>query len=228
MRFNTTTVVLALLLTVVWLVGCVDVPSNGPEVPVIESEYRFLNAASDLGSVGITLDLGDGVSGLDFGGSSAHQTYPSGNRLAVLSNGDSLRIAMTAEQRATVMILPKTGVIREFTKLIERRIFDSSTVNTAKIRVAHAGVATAAGALVAGGDLDVTIAGTDTSVTVTVSYGQVSAYVSVPAGSYTLIATASGGTVAVATTTVDASNQRYTNVITGDVSALSFVNLSDN
>ena len=212
---------LTILVFSAWLLSCVDVPSTGPTPPEINSEFRFLNAAADAGNVSFSFDLGDAISGLDFGEASSHQTYPSGNRLAVLSNGDSLRIAMTAEQRATVVLLPKTLATREFVKLIERRIFDPA--GTAQIRVAHAGLAGAA----AGGDLDVTVVGADT-FTVTVSYRGVSDYASVPAGSYTLTATASGDTVAVATTTVDVSNSRSTSVIIDDVSAPSFVNLSDN
>jgi len=121
------------------------------------------------------------------------------------------------------VVLPLTLATREFVKLIERRIFDPAGTSTAKIRVAHAGLAGAA----AGGDLDVTFASADTSVTVTVSYRGVSAYASVPAGSYTVTATATGDTVAVGTTTVDFS-VRATSVIIGDVSAPSFVNLLDN
>jgi hypothetical protein len=208
----------------VWLISCVDVSSTGPTPPDFNSEFRFLNAAADLGNVSISFDLGDAVSVLGFGAANSHQTYPSGNRIGALSSGDSLRVAMTAEQRATVVILPLTGTVREFIKMIERRIFDSAATSGARIRVAHAGLAGAA----EGGDLDVTIAGADTSLTVMVSYRDVSGYASVPAGSYTLTAMASGDTVAVATTTVDLSSARYTSVITGDVSAPSFVDLSDN
>lgn len=215
---------LVILLFSAWLTSCVDVSSTGPTPPEFNSEYRFLNGAADLGNVSISFDLGDAVSSLDFGAANSHQTYPSGNRLAVVSNGDSLRIAMTSEQRATVLILPLTGTVREFVKLIERRIFDPAGTSTARIRVAHAGLAGAA----AGGDLDVTVAGADTSFTWTVSYRGFTSYAQVPAGSYTLTATASGDSVAVATTTVNLSNSRYTSVITGDVSAPSFVDLSDN
>ncbi len=224
MKLKATIVILSSLLLSVWLLSCVDVSSTGPTPPVINSEFRFLNGAADAGNVGFAFDLGAAVSGLGFGEANSHQTYPSGNRLAVASNGDSLRIAMSAEQRATVVVLPLTLATREFVKLIERRIFDPAGISTAKIRVAHAGLAGAA----AGGDLDVTFAGADTSWTVTVSYRGVSGYASVPSGSYTLTATASGDSVAVATTTVDVSNTRATSVIIGDVSAPSFVNLSDN
>lgn len=224
MKLKATIVILSSLLLSVWLMSCIDVSSTGADPPTIESEFRFLNAAADAGNVSISFDFGSGVSGLDFGDADTHQTYPSGNRLAVLSNGDSLRIAMTAEQRSTVVILPKVLPTREFVKLIERRIFDASDTPTGRIRVAHAGLAGAA----AGGDLDVTFTSADTSVTETVSYRGVSAYAAVPAGSYTLTATASGDTVVVATTTVDVSNSRSTSVIVGDVSAPTFVNLSDN
>ncbi len=244
MRFNTTTVVLALLLTVVWLVGCVDVPSNGPEVPTIESEYRFLNAASDLGSVGITMDLGPAVSGLAFGSSNSHQTYPSGNRLAVLDNGDSLRVAVTAEQRATVMILPLTGQTREFVKLIERRIFDAAALAPEDIMLpindttgAHVDDTTFAAAAVGrlrcvtavpGETYDITIQGENITldaahfvenslVTADVEYRTIGAYTPMRVGSYTVsVAASADPTTVLASTAVTLGAAKQTCVVASD------------
>ena len=223
MKLKATIVILSSLLMSVWLMSCIDVSSTGSTPPTIESEFRFVNGAEDAGIVSMTFDFGSSVSALGFGESNAHQDYPSGNRVAALSDGDTLRIAMTAEQRATVVVLPLTLPTREFIKAIERRIFDIPSTLTTGIRVIHAAVAGAA----AGGDLDVTFASADTSVTTTVSFRGVSGYAAVPAGSYTVTATATGDTVVVATTTVAVSG-RSTSVIMGDVSAPSFVNLSDN
>ncbi len=225
MKLKATIVILSSLLLSVWLMSCIDVSSTGVTPDLLKSEFRFLNAAADAGSVGFTFALAGqpAVGALDFGESNSHQTYDSGSRSATLSNGDAFIIAMSAEQRATVVLLPMTLSTREFVKLIERRTFDNPSTLTSGIRVVHAGLAGAA----AGGDLDVTFASADTSVTRTVSYRGVSDYARVPAGSYTVTVTASGDTTVVATTTVDVST-RATSVIIGDVSAPSFANLVDN
>ena len=62
-----------------------------------------------------------------------------------------------------------------------------------------------------------------------VAYKAVSNYMNVPAGSYTIDVFAAGDTTAILSTTVDASNSRYTSVVVGDATGtMSFVNLSDN
>lgn len=134
---------------------------------------------------------------------------------------------MTTDQRATVLILPLTNPFREILKLIERRIFDDATTSTARIRVVHV----AADGANAGGDLDVTITGADTSITVSgLSFKGNSGYFSVPAGNYKLDAFAAGDTNVVLTTTITAAPSRYTSVITGDLGggAAAFVNMADN
>ena len=232
MKFITTAVMLTIMLMVVWLVGCTDVPSTAPDPIEVNSEYRFLNAAPDLNSVDLSFDLGPAVSGLAFQASNSHATYPSGARVGVASSGDTLRIAMTTDQRATVLILPLTESFREFIKLIERRIFDPATTPTARIRVVHVAVDSAAvDTVIAGSALDVTITGTDTSITVSgLTYKGNSGYFSVPAGSYQLDVFAAGDTNAVMTTTITAATSRYTSVITGNLGGgtAAFVNLADN
>lgn len=227
MKFITTTVMLTIMLMVAWLVGCTDVPTTAPDPIEVNSEFRFLNAAGDLNSVDLVFDLGPNVSGLAFQSTTDHATYPSGARVGAASNGDTLRIAMTTDQRATVLILPLTNPFREILKLIERRIFDDATTSTARIRVVHV----AADGANAGGDLDVTITGADTSITVSgLSFKGNSGYFNVPAGSYQLDAFAAGDTNVVFTTTITAATSRYTSVITGDLGggAAAFVNMADN
>jgi len=225
MKLKATIVILSSLLLSVWLMSCIDVSSTGIPPELLKSEFRFVNAAADAGNVSFSFDLAGqpAVSDLGFGEANSHQTYDSGSRNATLSNGDSFIIAMSAEQRASVVLLPMTLSTREFLKAIERKTFLNPSTLATGIRVIHAGVAGAA----AGDDLDVTFASADTSVTTTVSYRGVSDYASVPAGSYTVTVTASGDTTVVGTTTVDFSF-RATSVIIGDVSAPSFVNLLDN
>ncbi len=228
MNLKTTTVVLASL-CLAWLVGCADVSSTGPTPPEFFSEYRFLNADSDLGDVNISLDLGPSVSGLGFMDANSHQTYPSGNRLGVLSNGDSLRIAMTSEQRATVMILPRTGATREFIKLIERRIFDPPTTSSGRLRVAHAVVTTDAdGNLVPAPSVDVTITGADTVAVEALEYTDNSGYLELTPGNYTLSVVATGDSTVLATTDVAVSNARATSVLAGDLGAAAWINMQDN
>ncbi len=255
MKVKTTTVMLVALLCVAWLVGCVDVSSTGPDAPVINSEFRFLNAAEDLGSVNISLDLGNAVSSLAVGATNTHQTYPSGNRLAVLSNGDSVRVAMTAEQRATVMLLPKTGTTREFIKLVERRIFDSADVPAVDVELpindttgAHLAdtVFTAAtvGKMrfvngVPGASYDVSIQGQNTDlgggvliealwVEAAQEFRDVSSYLNLPVGDYTVTVTSSADGSAVTSEAVSVGNNRRTMVLMSSGGGVSVVSLEDN
>ncbi len=228
MKLKATIVILSSLLLSVWLMSCIDVSSTGIPPELLKSEFRFVNAAADAGNVSFSFDLAGqpAVNDLGFGEANSHQTYDSGSRNATLSNGDSFIIAMTAEQRATVVLLPMTLSTREFVKVIERDTFVNPSTLSTGIRVVHAALAGA----VAGGDLDVTVTSADasfTSLVMTLSYRGQSPYASVPAGSYTVTVTASGDTTVVGTTTVDFSF-RATSVIIGDVSAPSFANLADN
>lgn len=215
------TIVLVMLVSLTWLVGCIDVSSTGPTPPTLESEFRFYNAAEDAGNVSITFDLGSAISGLDFGDASSHQTFPSGNRLAVLNNGDSLRIAMTSEQRSTIVILPQTGVVREFIKLIERRIDQPGTTSNALIRGVHASSDA--------GLTTFTIQNADTTVTSLPGvFRDFTTYISLPTGSYEFaVVTASGVTL---TSTVDLSNIRQTVILIGNEAngTLDLIKLDDN
>ncbi len=217
---------LSALLSLAWLVGCTDVPSNGPTPPTLEAEYRVLNA-SELASVDMTFDSGPAASGLGFGQANSHQTYPAGNRVGVIGgSGDTLRVAMTTDQRATVLVLPLTSSFREFIKLVERRIFDPAQTATGRVRFVHGAAADST----AGPDVDVTLAGSDTTITLSgISFRDVGGYQSVPSGTYTLSVFAAGDTTATTSVSVDVGNTRSTSVLVSDASgALSLVNLSDN
>lgn len=220
MKLKTTTVVLISIVTMAWLVGCTDVDSNGPTPPEFFSEYRFVNGAEDAGAIGITLDLGPAVSNLDYQGTSSHQTYPSGNRLGVTSSGDSLRIPMTSDQRATIVVLPLSGAgaPREFQKFIERRVFDPPGTSGAWIRVAHAAKA---------GAVSVTLTGADTTITgVAVTTRSAMTYAAVPSGSYEVAVALGTDTLR---TTVQATNTRQTTYVLGDTSsALVLLDVVDN
>ncbi len=258
MKCNTTFVVLTLLLCAAWFVGCADVSSTGPTPPEFFSEYRFLNADSDLGDVNISLDLGPSVSGLEFMEANPHQTYPSGNRVGIIpSTNDTLRIAMTSDQRATVMLLPQTGATREFIKLIERRIFDPAAVQPADVTLpindttgAHLADTTFVNAsigklrLVQGvpdAAYDFTITGasiplSDTTlienqaVLAAQDYRTIGPYTSLPVGDYTVTAVASDDTTATeaASTQVSLASMRMTSVLVQTSDGVAFVNLEDN
>ncbi|PJF33657.1 MAG: hypothetical protein CUN57_01570, partial [Phototrophicales bacterium] len=108
MKHKTTTAMLILFVVSAWLVSCADVPSNGPTPPEFNAQFRFVNAAQDLGSVTLSVD-GQSQGTIDYMGATDHITYPAGSRVAVLSSGDTLNVAMSTDQRATVVILPMTG-----------------------------------------------------------------------------------------------------------------------
>ena len=205
MQFKVTTVILSVLVLSVWLISCVDVPSTGPPTPEFNASFRFINAAEDLGDVGISVD-GTTVATVSFGAETpTHDTYPAGSRQVSLSNGDTFPVAMTTDQRGTVLLLPLTGTIREFIKLIEGGIFDQPVTTTA-IRIVHASPDA--------GDVEFTLTGADT-ISGTASYRSVSAYSAVPAGDYTYtIVTAAGDTTEAS---VSLGNMRHTAVLMGSV-----------
>ncbi len=208
-----------ILLLAAWLMSCADVPSTGPEPPVLLAQFRFVHAAGDAGKIGVKVDdsnLGDVV----FKGAIPHTEFPAGNRVTVLSTGDTLRFAMESYKRGTVVILPQTGPVREFLKLSERRIFDPANTGTALLRIVHAANAP---------DLFVKIAGASQTARLSgVAFKDDSGYLQLPAGNYTITVTAASDTTAVlASTTLDAMNKRQTSVILGSAGALELVNLAD-
>ncbi len=225
MKQRTTAALLTAFLGAALLVGCTDVPGTGPTPPEVNSETRFINADPTLASASIAFDLGPSVSGLAFGAATNHATYPSGARVGAVG-ADTLRLAMTTDQRATFVILPNTAGFQEAQKLIERRIFDAPAVTPGRIRVMHA----AAPGGAAGPAVDVQIAGVDTTITLTnMSFREVSTYQQVPSGTYTVSVFAAGDTVAATSSEVSVSNSRYTSIITADAAgALGLVDLADN
>ncbi|MFQ5864271.1 MAG: DUF4397 domain-containing protein [bacterium] len=219
MNLKLTTVILTLLIAAVWLVNCADVPSSGPTPPEFNAQYRFINAAEDLGDVGVSVD-GSSVGTAAYGGAIAHQTFPAGSRVVALNSGDSQTIAMDTDQRGSIVFLPLVGDTRRFLRLSERRTFDSPTTPTAMFRGVHASPDA--------GDIEITVAGADTTITETGSYGDVSPYASVPAGDYTMTVTTAAGDTLVGTFSF--SNMRHTGILMGSSAAgtLSLVGFDDN
>lgn len=219
MKFKTTTVMLVLFVAAAWLVSCTDVPSTGPTPPDFTSEFRFANAAQDLGSVGITVD-GQSVGTVDFASATQHQEFPSGNRVAVLSTGDSLRVGMTSEHRATVVLLPLTGGERESVTLTERFTYTPASTDTPFVRVLHAAATEEA--------LNVTISG-PAELSEELSFRNAPTYHALPVGDYTISVTVAADTTetVIGSTTVSLSNMRHTSIIVGNSTAVQFINLTD-
>jgi hypothetical protein len=219
MNLKSIMAVLIILILSVWLMSCTDVPSSGPTPPEFNAQFRFINAAEDLGDVGVSVD-GASVGTVPYLGEIAHRTFLAGSRVISLSSGDSQPIAMDADQRGSIVILPLTAATREFLKLNERRIFDPATTPKALTRIVHASPDA--------GDVEATLVGTDTTITATASFRDVSPYVSVPAGQYTLTVTTAAGDTLEATFTF--SNIRQTGILMGSSVAgtLTFVGFDDN
>lgn len=217
MKFKVTTVILSVLVLSVWLISCVDVPTNGPPPPDFSSEFRFVSAAADLGDVGVSVD-GQSIGNVTFMGEIAHADYPSGNRVVTLSNGDELRVPMTFDERATVLILPLTAAVREFIKLVERRTYQTAATSTARFRIVHASPDA--------GFATVTVVGADTTLSGEGIYRDFTEYASIPAGDYAItVIAAAGDTV---TGNVTLANTRQTCVLVGSTGSLSLLSLSDN
>jgi hypothetical protein len=199
--------------------SCADVPSTGPEPPELIAEFRFVHAAGDLGKIGVKVD-GSNLGDVTFKGAIPHTEFPAGNRVAVLSTGDTLRFAMESYKRGTVVILPKAGPLREFVKLSERRVFDPVNTSQALLRIVHAAQAP---------ELFVKIAGASRTVRLNgVAFKGDSDYLQVPAGNYTITVTAASDTATVlAAATLEAANKRQTSVILGSTGGLELVNLTD-
>lgn len=221
MHVKTTRAGTLFLLAAIWFMGCADVPSTGPTPPNLISEFRFVHAAGDVGSVGIAVD-GAAIGNIAFKGIVPHSQYPSGSRLAVLSTGDSLLVAMESYRRGTVVILPKEGSTREFIKLSERRVFDAVNTSNALLRIVHAAQAP---------EVFVKIVGATRTVRLNnAAYKSASSYLELPVGNYTVtVAAASDTNTVLASTTLNAANKRQTSIILGSASAgtLAFANLAD-
>lgn len=237
MSLKTTTVMLTLLIMSVWLLNCTDVPSTGPPVPEFNAEFRFINAAEDLGDVGVSVD-GASVGTAAYLGEIAHRTFLAGSRVVDLGSGDSQLIGMETDQRGSVVILPLTGATREFLKLNERRIFDSAATSTARFRVTNAVIDTVqiretvidttvtppdTSSIVTGFDIvglsiDVTVSSADTMVAVSgLGYAQDTGYMSIPPGDYTVDISEAGVDSVITSTSVSLSLMRQSAVIMGSV-----------
>jgi hypothetical protein len=213
----------SLLVLAVWLAGCADVPSTGPTPPEYVAQFRFIHAAGDLGNVGVSVD-GAALGNLAFQGFIPHVQFPAGERVAALSNGDTLRIPMGTERRGSVVLLSRVGQARDFIILTERRVFDPIATSKAWVRLVNASPEPS---------LDVrVIAGADTALArLAMAPRDTTGYYRIDAGSYTVSVIANGDTTSTVLTSaaLTALNKRQTSVILGSLIAnnLAIVNLAD-
>lgn len=230
MSLRKTMVLLTMLLMAAWLVSCADVPSTGPDLPDLTAQYRFLNAAQDLGSVGITVD-GSSIGTLGYKEMSNYQQFPAGARTVVLSTGDTLALSFSTKWYGTIIILPKYAAFRDYFKLNLRRYFDPETyepeeftfsvegndttvtLDRSGLRFVHAGLDT----------VDVTVERSEPAipnsdpvfaseggVTIDTQFG-----VRMPTGTYTITVKKAGEDTVLLSQQITAANKRYTAILLG-------------
>lgn len=222
--FNPLMRVLIMVVGILVIGGCADIPSTGPELPELTAEFRFLNAAYDEGPLEVLVD-GNSIGTIAYKSSLPHTRFFAGSRVVTLSTHDTLRIAMATYRRGTMIILPKDGDVRGYLRLIERRTFDKVDADTGMVRLANAtGLAD---------DLDLTIFNADTSVSINESLASEAetGYIRLPIGTYQIQAMSPTDTTQaiLATTSITVTKNRKTSILVGaDVTSLSFVNLEDN
>jgi len=198
------------------LLSCADVPSTGPDTPEVLSEFRFVHAAPELGSVQVMVD-GASQGDLTFANSLAYKQFPAGSRQVGLSNGESQFVAMSTDLRGTVALLPSVGgAAREFLRISERRIFDTPQV---AVRVLNLNPSVSVDVRV--------IAGTDTVTNATLAYKGDTGYRVVTARDYT-VEVKQAGTNTVLTSAPLAVSTSHTALILGDANAVTVKGLSDN
>ena len=210
--------------------GCVDVPSTGPQLPDYRSNFRFINAASDASPGQLFID-GKSQGSLTLSQATAYLDLPAGSRQLVVAGNatrDTVTKAFVTDRRGSVLLFTKgaaAGAIRTVTILNERFSYDTlgATVpaDTALVRLANGlsdGTASQA--------VDVKrVTGTDTlSVATGVAFSAVTGYVKVPAGQHTLLVMAAGTTNVLASAAVSpASKSRHLAVVFGTPAAVSSV-----
>ncbi|MBD3376636.1 DUF4397 domain-containing protein [candidate division KSB1 bacterium] len=220
MNYKSLLSLLVLMLVAALMTGCVDVPADGPTPPEYKAQFRFVHAANDVGDVAVSVD-GQSVGNLSFAGVIPHSEFLAGSRTVKLGN-EEFPVAMSTEQRGTVVVLDQQQGARAYIKLVERRLFDAETTEQGNLRLVHAAKAPA---------VDLEVVGSDTSFAYEgVGYEAATPYAKIPAGTYEVMVYAAGDTNAILTTSVNVGNKRHSSLVVGDAEAgtLSFLNLEDN
>ncbi|HHL71221.1 MAG TPA: hypothetical protein ENJ29_01815 [Bacteroidetes bacterium] len=236
MSWKPATAMLSFLTAIVLLtVGCADVPSTGPAVPDFKADFRFINAATDAGSLNITVDNGHGasavtISGLEVGGASEHMTFNAGNRETTLSTGDVATLSMDSEKRGSILILNAINGTRRFVKLAERRRFDPART---EVTDSTGTTPITAFRLVNGMDdgtvVYAVLAGTDTLQTGNVTFSPtVDTYTDQAApGSYTVTVYNADDDSELASATATFEANRFTAIVYGTAASASAIVLDD-
>ncbi|MCA9733588.1 DUF4397 domain-containing protein [candidate division KSB1 bacterium] len=240
----------ALIVLVLSMTGCVDVPSTGPTPPNMQADFRFVNGQADLGAVSIEIDE-QAIGSINFGEALAHQTYNAGSRTILLSNGDTRSIAMPSERRGTYVILALDAGVRDMVRLDERQRFNPVAVGeiqkTMHIPEDGSSPAMDSTVTVPGGyfrlasfmsdaDVDVAINGTDalvsgiadTMLVEGLTYKGNSGYQELATGGYNLSVLFAGTDSVLATSSVTISSVRQTTLILQKADgSVQVVNLKD-
>lgn len=237
-----TMVLLTMLCITAWLIGCADVPSTGPELPDITAQYRFYNAAQDIGSVGISVD-GTSAGNIGYKEKTGYAEFLAGSREVVLSTGDTLALSFSTKYYGTIIILPKYSTFRDYYKHNLRRYFDPETYEPAEftfdvqghdttVTLDKSGMALISASL---DTVDVTVERSEPAIPdsdpVFADVGGFSVDskigVRIPTGTYTITVTESGGATVLLTKQITAANKRYTGVLVGSGGTLELIMLED-
>lgn len=224
MSLKTLLVVMCLVLTVAFL-GCVDLPSDGPEFPDFRTQTRFIQADASLGTASVTVD-GASAASVDYRSASAYMDIAAGNRsVEVSGDGSATSLALEADGKITVVIFPKeSATAARFRKYTERRTFDTIPDTTGQVRFISAGLDTAGGS----GSYDVVNMADSSVVVGAMALRDNSGYMNMPAGSYTFGMAPAGTQEFLATVDVTLANgQRFTAVIFGDQTSAAIGSFQD-
>ncbi len=207
--------ILSACTSAVLLLSCADVPSTGPQPPEVLSEFRFVHAAPELGSVQLAVD-GVSQGDLTYSNTLGYKSFPAGSREVSLSNGEKQFVAMSTDLRGTVAVLPSIGgAAREFFRISERRIFDTPGV---AVRVLNFSPSYSVDVRV--------IAGADTVANARLAYKGDTGYRVVAARDYVIEVKEAGTDVVLASSPLTVSNS-HTALILGAAGALTIKSLSD-
>ena len=223
---------LSIIILIMIGLGCANVPSTAPDLPNLIAEFRFVNAAADVGALAmmvgeteeedgtVTFIADKDLGTVDYGTYTDYSTYPSGNKAIIVSTtSDTLRSAMGSYRYGTVIVLPKTGAVRGILRLLERKTFELAAVDTGMVRFVNV--------CMLEDDVTLTITSATDTLGTTIAYGEAYAHTQMPPGLYKVDALVDG--YPRATTNISVSNKKWTTLLMGtDEKNLRFVNLMEN
>ena len=209
------------LLAVLPLAACEDDSVQ----PVEAARVRLLNAVTDAGSLNLRLDAGNITTGLGYNNAPAYARVRSGSRtLSVRTAAGtadliSTNVNLATDQDYTFIYAGKTGATGTYAPRFIN-LADNGATPTGEngaVRVVHASVGAPAAVDVYLLDEDETLAAATPEFT-GIDFAEVSNYVTAPAGTYSVVVTATG-TKTASITQADvtlAAGQKRTVAVIGD------------